>query len=55
MSQNFIDEINNVFDEKECETTVDWVLQLSLGVKIKEEKLSQCSLFKRLGNQRSRF
>ena len=36
MPQNFIDEINNVFDEKE-QTTVDWSTQLA--GKIKKEKL----------------
>ena len=36
MPQNFIDEINNVFDEKE-QTTVDWSIQLA--GKIKKEKL----------------
>ena len=36
MPQNFIDEINNVFEEKE-QTTVDWSTQLA--GKIKKEKL----------------
>ena len=36
MPKTFIDEINNVFDEKE-ETTVDWTTQLA--GKIKQEKL----------------
>jgi hypothetical protein len=36
MPKKFIDEINNVFDEKE-ETTVDWTTQLA--GKIKKEKL----------------
>ena len=38
MPQNFIDEINNVFDEKE-QTTVDWSTQLA--GKIKKRKTSQ--------------
>ena len=32
MPQNFIDEINNVFDEKE-QTTVDWSTQLAGKIK----------------------
>ena len=36
MPQKFIDDINNVFDEKEA-TTVDWSTQLA--GKIKKEKL----------------
>ena len=38
MPQNFIDEINNVFDEKE-QATVDWSSQLA--GKIKKRKTSQ--------------
>ena len=34
MLQNFIDEINNVFDEKE-QTTVDWSIQLLVKSKKK--------------------
>ena len=38
MPQKFIDDINNIFDEKEA-TTVDWSTQLA--GKIKKEKLDR--------------